>query len=32
MTERDVDNALWTRGQDPRYKAMPRHRCRTVYY
>jgi hypothetical protein len=32
MTERDVDNALWTRGQDPRYKALPRHRCRTVYY
>jgi putative queuosine salvage protein len=32
MTERDVDNALWTRGQGPEYKARPRHRCRTVYY
>jgi hypothetical protein len=32
MTERDVDNALWTRGQEPEYKARPRHRCRTVYY
>jgi Potential Queuosine, Q, salvage protein family len=32
MTERDVDNALWYRGQLPEYKARPRHRCRTVYY
>jgi hypothetical protein len=32
MTERDVDNALWYRGQRPEYKARPRHRCRTVYY
>jgi Potential Queuosine, Q, salvage protein family len=31
-TERDVDNALWRRGQRPEYKARPRHRCRTVYY
>jgi hypothetical protein len=32
MTERDVDNALWTRGGGPRYKAIPRHRCRTIFY
>ena len=30
--ERDVDNALWYRGQRPEYKARLRHRCRTVYY
>jgi hypothetical protein len=32
MTERDVDNALWTRGGAPRYKAVPRHRTRTIFY
>jgi hypothetical protein len=32
MTERDIDNALWYRGQRPEYKAGPRHRCRTIYY
>jgi hypothetical protein len=32
MTERDIDNALWTRGGRPEYKAVPRHRCRTIYY
>jgi hypothetical protein len=32
MSERDIDNALWYRGQRPEYKARPRHRCRTVYY
>jgi putative queuosine salvage protein len=32
MTERDIDNALWYRGQQPEYKARPRHRCRTIYY
>jgi hypothetical protein len=32
MTERDVDNALWTRGGAPAYKARPRHRCRTIFY
>jgi hypothetical protein len=32
MSERDVDNTLWYRGQRPEYKARPRHRCRTVYY
>ncbi len=28
----ELDNALWSRGQAPEYKATPRHRCRTVYY
>jgi hypothetical protein len=32
MTERDIDNALWTRGGAPRYKAIPRHRSRTIFY
>jgi hypothetical protein len=32
MTERDLDNALWYRGQSPEYKARPRHRTRTVFY
>ncbi len=32
LTERDIDNALWARGQTPAYKARPRHRCRCVYY
>ena len=27
-----LDGWLWNRGQEPRYKALPRHRCRTVYY
>jgi Potential Queuosine, Q, salvage protein family len=29
---RVLDPALWTRGQAPRYKAVPRHRTRTVHY
>jgi hypothetical protein len=29
---RTLDVWLWNRGQDPRYKARPRHRTRTVYY
>jgi hypothetical protein len=28
----ELDNALWSRGQAPAYKATARHRCRTVYY
>jgi hypothetical protein len=32
MSERDVDNALWTRGGGARYKAILRHRCRTIFY
>ena len=27
-----VDNALWQRGAEPRYKAVPRHRSRTTAY
>ena len=29
---RQIDTALWSRGQAPEYKAVPRHRCRTVFY
>ena len=29
---RVLDLWLWNRGQEPRYKAIPRHRTRTVYY
>jgi hypothetical protein len=29
---REIDTALWHRGQSPRYKAIPRHRTRTVFY
>jgi hypothetical protein len=29
---RSLDLALWNKGQAPRYKSVPRHRCRTVYY
>jgi hypothetical protein len=27
-----IDGWLWNRGQASRYKAVPRHRTRTVYY
>jgi len=27
-----LDTWLWDRGQEPRYKATPRHRTRTVFY
>jgi putative queuosine salvage protein len=27
-----LDGWLWNRGQEPRYKAIPRHRTRTVFY
>ncbi len=27
-----LDVWLWNRGQDPEFKARPRHRCRTVFY
>ena len=27
-----IDVALWNRGQEPRYKAIPRHRTRSVCY
>jgi hypothetical protein len=29
---RTLDGWLWNRGRDPRYKALPRHRTRTVFY
>jgi hypothetical protein len=29
---RILDTWLWNRGQEPRYKAVPRHRTRTVFY
>ena len=31
-TEHELDNWLWSRGQAPEFKAVPRHRTRTVYY
>jgi len=27
-----IDGWLWNRGQEPRFKAVPRHRCRTTAY
>jgi hypothetical protein len=32
VAPRVLDNWLWNRGQEPRYKARPRHRCRCVFY
>ncbi len=32
VPERILDMWLWNRGQEPRYKAVPRHRARTVFY
>ncbi|MGI8729888.1 MAG: queuosine salvage family protein [Solirubrobacteraceae bacterium] len=32
VSPRELDYALWNRGQEPAYKSMPRHRCRTVFY
>jgi hypothetical protein len=32
MEPRDLDVALWNRGLESRYKAVPRHRTRTVFY
>jgi hypothetical protein len=29
---RELDLRLWNRGQTPEYKAVPRHRTRSVYY
>jgi Potential Queuosine, Q, salvage protein family len=31
-TEADIDYVLWHRGQEPRYKASPRHRSRCTAY
>lgn len=32
VSARELDHWLWNRGQDPAYKARPRHRCRCVFY
>lgn len=32
ITAMQIDYLLWNRGQEPSYKATPRHRARTVYY
>ncbi len=32
ISPRVLDHRLWNRGQNPEYKARPRHRCRCVYY
>jgi Potential Queuosine, Q, salvage protein family len=32
VTSRTLDVWLWNRGQGARYKAVPRHRTRTVFY
>jgi Potential Queuosine, Q, salvage protein family len=32
VAPRVLDTWLWNRGQEPKYKARPRHRTRTVFY
>ena len=32
VTSSQLDYFLWNRGQQPHYKAVPRHRARSVYY
>ena len=32
LSEPSIDAALWRRGQEPRYKAVPRHRARCSAY
>jgi hypothetical protein len=32
VTSMQLDYVLWNRGQQPAYKAAPRHRTRTVFY
>jgi hypothetical protein len=32
ITSMQLDYVLWNRGQEPAYKALPRHRARTVFY
>lgn len=32
VTSSGLDYLLWNRGQQPHYKAIPRHRTRTVFY
>ena len=31
-TAAEIDYVLWQSGQGPRYKALPRHRARSIYY
>jgi hypothetical protein len=31
-TARELDYLLWNRGLGEKYKALPRHRTRTVFY
>ena len=32
ITSPALDNFLWNRGQQPEYKAKPRHRTKCVFY
>ena len=32
VTARQLDNLLWRRGQEERFKAQPRPRVRTYFY
>lgn len=32
VTAQQLDNLLWHRGQQKQYKAVPRHRTRTIFY
>ena len=32
VSPRNLDILLWNRGQEARYRALPRHRTRTVFY
>jgi len=32
VTSARLDYLLWHRGQDPAYKAHPRHRARSIFY
>ena len=32
LTAAEIDRVLWQRGQEPRYKARPRHRSRSTAY
>jgi hypothetical protein len=32
LPPRELDTALWNKGQGPKYKNLPRHRTRTVFY
>jgi hypothetical protein len=32
VTSQQLDYILWHRGQQKQYKAVPRHRTRTIFY